>query len=78
MLALICGCSTPKPPSYTRFPQTLIPPPPTTPESAAPISTALSGSTVLVQPPVALESNAVAPLRGDRSGGNPLPSPQRQ
>ena len=75
MLALICGCSTPKPPSYTRFPQTLIPPPPTTPESAAPISTALSGSTVLVQPPVALESNAVAPLRSAAIAPVATPSP---
>ncbi len=75
MLALICGCSTPKPPSYTRFPQTLIPPPPTTPESAAPISTAPSASTGPAQPPVALESNAVAPLRSAAIAPVAAPSP---
>ena len=75
MLALICGCSTPKPPSYTRFPQTLIPPPPATPESAAPISTAPSGSTGPAQPRLAPESTAAAPLRPTAPPPVASPSP---
>ncbi|MCX6860222.1 MAG: N-acetylmuramoyl-L-alanine amidase [Verrucomicrobia bacterium] len=57
MAALICGCSTPKPRAYTRFPQTLIPPPP----PSAPISAATNGATVPAPTPPGLEPVAATP-----------------
>lgn len=51
--ALFCGCSAPKPPAYTRFPQTLIPPStvPNPPSAAAPLA-ATPVAPVATPPPV--------------------------
>jgi N-acetylmuramoyl-L-alanine amidase len=64
MTALICGCSNPKPPTFTRFPQTLIPPPPaSTPPAASadPNSATTTGTTGPAEPPLAVKSVAPSP-----------------
>jgi N-acetylmuramoyl-L-alanine amidase len=64
MTALICGCSSPKPPTFTRFPQTLIPPPPaSTPPAASadPNSATTTGTTGPAEPPLAVKSVAPSP-----------------